>query len=66
MSDDVPFEGHVHTFVAEALGRIGIDAAAIETSEDERSTTVICENGNVYRVSLSIRVDQIPATEGTE
>jgi hypothetical protein len=53
------FEGVVHTFVAEALGKLGLEPVAMSTAEDEGSTVVICENGDVYRVRVTVRADEI-------
>ena len=63
------FEKSVHGFVASICKRLGTEAVAVAPSDDNRATVVVCENGNVYRVTMAIAFEQIaedvePEVEG--
>lgn len=49
----------VHSFVAETVRRAGLEPVAVETSEDDSSTLVICENGDVYRIRTIVHISKV-------
>lgn len=53
------FEGVVFPFVAELCRRFGEDPAAISSSANDDATVVVCENGNVYRVTMSVAFQRV-------
>lgn len=59
MTDRERFEGAVFGFVAELTRRIGEHPVALSASENDDATVVVCENGNVYRVTNRITFERV-------